>query len=89
MAKTTISTETQPAAVNIDKKMENTTKSGVIFSHIGRSFRTMLMLVLREIKKIVNGFGAVRLRPFMVLIRYKTADCIVFVKLKKTAKYGP
>ena len=47
------------------------------------------MLVLREIKRIVNCYDTVRLRPFTVSIRYKTTDRIVFVKLEKTVKYGP
>ena len=49
----------------------------------------MPMLVLREIKEIVNGYDTVRLRSFTVSIRYKTPDRIVFVKLEKTVKYGP
>ena len=44
----------------------------------------MPMLVLREIKEIVNGYDTVRLRSFTVSIRYKTPDRIVFVKLEKT-----
>ena len=47
------------------------------------------MVVLEEMKTIVNGYDTVRLRPFTVSIRCKTADRIVSVKLEKTAKYGP
>jgi hypothetical protein len=54
-----------------------------------RSFRTTVMFVLGEIKKIVNGYDTVRVRPFMVSIRCRTADRFVSVKLRITAKYGP
>jgi hypothetical protein len=39
-----------------------------------RSFRTTIKLVLGEIKKIVNGYDTVCLRPFTVSIRCRTAD---------------
>ena len=54
-----------------------------------QSFRTTVMFILGEIKKIVNGYDTVRLRPFTETIRCRTADRILAVNLRKTAKYGP
>ena len=66
----------------------NTMTNDVVYDRV-RSFRTTTMLVLEEIKTIINGYDTVRLRLFTVSIRCKTADRIVSGKLGKTAKYGP
>jgi hypothetical protein len=72
----------------IRKTYGNTMTNNVVYDRV-RSFRTTSTLVPEEMKTIVNGNDTVRLRLFTVLIRCKTADCIVSVKLEKTAKYGP
>ena len=66
----------------------NTMTNDVVYNRV-RSFRTTLMLILGRIKKTVNGYDTVRLRPFTASIRCRTADRIVSVKLRKTAEYGP
>ncbi len=38
---------------------------------------------------MLNGYNTACLRPFTVTLRYKSANCIVSVKLEKTAKYAP
>ncbi len=59
--------------------------NGVVYDR----FKTTVMLVLGEIKKIVNGYDTVRLRPFTVSICCRIADRILSAESRKTAKYGP